>query len=385
MSLSPFKVSVKDETLAHIQNRVRTFPWERLRDAGGWSAGTGVASLRRLADRWTTGFSWRTVEERLNSFPQFRVDLDGLALHFLHIRGSARRALLLIHGWPGSCLEFLDVLEPLANPERFGGDPADGFDLIVPSLPGFAFSSAPVAPMGPRAIARLFDSLMTEVLGYSRYIAQGGDWGSAISGWLACDFPTACAGIHLNMALVQRRELAFRTDAEQSYAARRARVREAEGAYAHLQSTRPQTLSFAMVDNPVGVAAWILEKFAAWSDIPRPSTEPDIGAAFDDDRLLANIMTYVIDDRFQTSTWIYKGRIDERSETFPADSFISVPTGIAAFPDPVFAMPPRSLVEQTYNVVHWTDMAKGGHFAAMEAPRAFAEDIRLFARTIAAQ
>jgi pimeloyl-ACP methyl ester carboxylesterase len=137
-----------------------------------------------------------------------------------------------------------------------------------------------------------------------------------------------------------------------------------------------------MVDNPVGIAAWILEKFAAWSDIPRAGSEPDIGAAFDSDHLLANIMTYVLEDRFQTSTWIYKGRLDERSEAFPADSYVNVPTGIAAFPDPVFAMPPRSLVEQSYRVTHWSDMAKGGHFAAMEAPQAFVADLRAFARSL---
>jgi hypothetical protein len=200
----PFRVSVPGDTLAHIDRRVGAFPWERLCDAGGWSAGTGVASLRKLADRWTGGFSWRDAEARLNNYPQFRVELGGCALHYIHVRGSTRRALLLIHGWPGSCFEFLNVIEPLANPERFGGDPADGFDLIIPSLPGFAFSGAPAAPMGPRAIAGLFNSLMTGVLGYRRYIAQGGDWGSAISGWLAHDHPTACGAIHLNMALVQR-------------------------------------------------------------------------------------------------------------------------------------------------------------------------------------
>jgi pimeloyl-ACP methyl ester carboxylesterase len=384
LKVSPFKVDVPDETLVRIDNQVRGFPWERLRDAGGWSAGTSIASLRRLAERWTTGFNWRDAEARLNSFPQFRVDINGVGLHFIHIRGSTRRALMLIHGWPGSCLEFLDVIDPLAHPDRFGGDSADGFDLIIPSLPGFAFSDAPLAPMGPRAIAGLFNSLMTDVLGYSGYIAQGGDWGSAISGWLAHDFPAACTGIHLNMALVQRPDLEFSTDAERAYAARRARVRETESAYAHLQSTRPQTLSFAMLDNPVGIAAWILEKFAAWSDIPRSNGEPDIAAAFDDDRLLSNIMTYVLNDRFQTSTWIYKGRLDERSETFPAATFINVPTGIAAFPDPVFAMPPRSLVEQSYRIIHWTDMAKGGHFAAMEAPQAFTTDVQAFARKLAA-
>jgi pimeloyl-ACP methyl ester carboxylesterase len=184
------------------------------------------------------------------------------------------------------------------------------------------------------------------------------------------------------MALVQRRDLVFASEAEKAYAARRARIREAESAYAQLQSTRPQTLSFAMLDNPIGVAAWILEKFAAWSDIPRSTGEPDIAAAFDDDRLLANIMTYLVSDRFQTSTWIYKGRLEERSEAFPAESFIDVPTGIAAFPDPVFTMPPRSLVEQSYRVIHWTDMPKGGHFAAMEAPQAFTADIQAFARKL---
>lgn len=382
MSIVPFRVAVPDETLDRIRDQVRLYPWNRLRDAGAWQAGTGIAELRRLAEYWTDGFDWRKVEAKLNGFPQYRAEIDGLAVHFLHVRGSARRPLLLTHGWPGSCLEFLDVIERLADPGKFGGDPADGFDLIIPSIPGFGFSDAPAAPMGPRAVARLFHTLMTDMLGYERFIAQGGDWGSAISAWIAHDFPDSCSGLHLNMALVQRADLVFASEAEQAYAARRARIRETESGYALLHSTRPQTLGFAMLDNPIGIAAWILEKFGRWCDVPWVDGAPDIAAVIDDDHLLANIMTYVLDDRFQTSTWIYKGRMDERSEAFPPGTVISVPTGVAAFPDPVFAMPPRSLIAQSYTVVHWTEVPKGGHFAAMENPEAFVADIRAFARTV---
>lgn len=380
---TPFRVAVEASVIDEVLDTVRAYRWERLADAGGWSAGTSVSALRALCQTWTEDFDWRAVEARVNGLPNFHAEIAGRRLHFLHVKGSAPRALLLTHGWPGSFLEFLDVIEPLAHPERFGGDPADGFDVIVPSLPGYAFSDAPAAPMGPRAVAKTLHHLMTEVLGYRRFIAQGGDWGSAISGWMAHDFPAACAGVHLNMALVQRAGLAAETDAERAYVARREQTRERESAYAHLQATRPQTLAFAMVDNPVGVAGWMLEKFAAWSDIPRADGAPAMPPALRD-KALANIMLYAVTNSFQTSTWIYKGRIDEGGVSFAADAFIETPTGIAAFPDPVFRMPPRSMVARSYNVVHWSDMDAGGHFAAMEAPSAFAADVRAFARGLSA-
>lgn len=380
----PFTVDIPQERIAAILERVESYPWADIKPLAGWTGGTNVSVMRELADYWITAYDWRKTEADLNRFPQFMAHVEGRPVHFMHIRGSAPRPrpLLLLHGWPGSILEFLDVIERLAWPERFGGNMADGFDIVVPSIPGFGFSQAADKPVGPRKVAEIFATLMVDILGYESFIAQGGDWGSAISAWLAHDHPHHCRAIHLNMALALRGDVPFATDKEKAYLERRGRVMAQEGAYALLQGTKPQSLAFAMVDSPIGVAAWILEKFAAWTDIPRPDGEPDILGSLGPEPALSHIMYYLVTGSFQTSTWIYRGRMDEGTVHLPDNSFIDLPTGIAAFPDPVFRFPPRSLVEQSYNVVRWTDMPKGGHFAALEAPADFSSEITAFARQI---
>lgn len=370
-SATPFTIEVPRQRLDAIAERVRAFDWDGLPDAGAWRSGVGLADLRRLVEAWQTRFDWRAAEARLNRLPQFLVDVGEQRLHFVHVRGSgAKPPVLLLHGWPGSFLEFEGLIEPLA---------ADGHDVIVPSLPGYAFSGRPRQPIGPRATAGLFHLLMTDVLGYQRYLVQGGDWGAAIGGWMAHDQPRSCLALHLNMVLLQAEDAVPKRPDELAWAKRRAELAEQEAGYSHLQGTKPQTLGVGISDSPVGVAAWILEKLGAWSDVPsRPDGSPDLWAAFDEDLLLTNIMLYVAPNAFVTSTWMYRGRMIEGSGKFPAGDRVTVPTGVAVFPDPVFPPPPRSQAEKTYAIARWTPMPRGGHFAALEQPELLLADLRAF-------
>lgn len=377
----PFQIAVDDKTLAGIRDRVRAYDWDALPDAGHWHSGASIAYLRDFTRYWLDEYDWRQSEAALNAFPQFKATIDGLDIHFIHVRGSAPvpRALIISHGWPGSVAEFLDIIEPLAHPERFGGEAADGFDVIAPSLPGYGFSDRPARPIGPRVVAGLFHKLMTQVLGYERYLAQGGDWGSAVSAWLGHDHAPACAAVHLNMALTRAEGAKAETPEEKAFEQRMKFSLMLEGAYFQLQATKPQTLAFAMMDSPVGVAAWILEKFAAWSDLPRDGDgTPDLSAHYTRERLLTNIMIYLVTKSFATSTWMYRGMAEQSPRGLPAP--VTVPVGIAAFPDPCFPPPPRSLAQKSYNITRWTEMPRGGHFAAMEEPALLVDDIRAFAR-----
>jgi len=368
---APFTIAVPDERLAAIRARVAAFDWDMLPDAGGWRSGVGLADLRRLVDHWLTRYDWRAQERRLNALPQFTVDVLGQRLHVVHARGDGSRPpLLLLHGWPGSFLEFEALVAPLV---------ADGHDVVVPSLPGYAFSGRPASPIGPRQTAELMHRLMIELFGPTRYLVQGGDWGAAIGAWMAHGHADAVAALHLNMVLVQAEDAVPATADELAWAARRAELAKEETGYSQEQGTRPQTLGVAMADSPIGVAAWILEKFGAWADVPRDEQgTPDLWRAFDEDLLLTNIMLYLVEGSFASSTWMYRGRVLEGSGRFPAGTRVAVPTAVAAFPDPVFPPPPRSLAEKTYDIVQWTGMAAGGHFAALEQPAALLADMRRF-------
>ena len=367
----PFTIAVPDERLAGIDAKVASFDWGALPDAGSWQSGVGLADLKRLVDYWRTRFDWRVQERRLNALPHFTSEVLGQKLHFVHARGDGSRApLLLLHGWPGSFIEFEALIAPLV---------ADGHDVVVPSLPGYAFSGRPAAPIGPRRTGEIMHGLMTELFGDARYLVQGGDWGAAIGSWMAHDRPEAIDALHLNMVLIQAADVSPKTPDELAWAARRATLAKEETGYSQEQGTRPQTLGVAMADSPVGVAAWILEKFGAWADVPRDEQgRPDLWQAFDEDTLLTNIMLYLVEGSFITSTWMYRGRVLEGSGQFPAGSRIKVPTGVAAFPDPVFPPPPRSHARKTYNIVHWSEMKAGGHFAALEQPELLLADMRRF-------
>ncbi len=378
--IQPFSINVPDRIISDIRRRVVDFPWHEMPEDGGWAYGTNLDYMKELCTYWVEQFDWRKQETIINSFSQFTAKVDELDVHFIHERGSgsAPLALIISHGWPGSIIEFLDMIDPLAHPERYDGDIEDGFDVIVPSLPGFGFSGKPPRPYGPRRMASIFDKLMTEVLGYGNYIAQGGDWGGAISSWLGYEHAPACCAIHLNI-MTMRHVDGPKGAEEKEWADKFEKEQELENGYRTQQATKPQTLSYAMMDSPVGVAAWIVEKFHSWSD----TKGDDIESAHTKDALLANIMIYLITRTFNTASWIYYGRKEEGGRILSRDrKRVEVPTGCALFPAEMLSWPPRSYVDRVYNVIHWTEMPRGGHFGAMEQPDLLIEDIRAFARSL---
>ena len=374
--VSPYTINISEERLATIAARVKAYDWSQLPDAGGWRSGVGLDDLKRLVTYWQDSYDWRGVERRLNQLPNFITDIEGERIHFVHIKGDGAKApLLLLHGWPGSYLEFRQLLEPLA---------ADGHDVIVPSLPGFAFSNPITGVIGPRRAATLMHGLMTQLFGQARYIIQGGDWGHGIAAWIAHDRPEALLGIHMNMANLHAEDAVPTTPQERDFVAKRDALADWEFGYNHQQETRPQTLGVALADSPVGAAGWILEKFGKWADLPTTADgRPDIWSRFSEEDLITDIMLYVAPSAVVTATWMYHGKRLEGSDRFPAGTRIKVPTGIAAFPDPVFIPPPRSFAEKTYNIVHWTEMPSGGHFAAMEEPELLLADLRAFIAAVA--
>ena len=373
--VSPYMIHIADERLATIKAKVEAYDWSQLPDVGGWRSGVGIDDLRRLVAYWRDSYDWRGVERRLNLLPNFTTDIEGERIHFIHMKGDGSKPpLLLLHGWPGSYLEFERLLEPLA---------ADGHDVVVPSLPGFAFSKPITGVIGPRRAAALMQGLMTRLFGQTRYIIQGGDWGHGIAGWAAYDRPDALLGIHINMVNLNAKDVAPTTTEEREFVAKRDALVDWESGYNHEQETRPQTLGVAMADSPVGAAGWILEKFGKWSDLPMTTDgSPDIWSKFSEEELLTNLMLYIGPSSVVTATWIYHGKRLEGSDKFPAGTHIKVPTGVAAFPDPVFLPPPRSFAQKTYNIVHWTDMPRGGHFAALEEPELMLADLRTFIATV---
>lgn len=369
--VSPYVIDIPGERLAAIMAKVEAYDWSQLPDAGGWRAGVGIDDLKRLVTHWRDSYDWRAAERRLNRLPNFTTDLEGERIHFIHVRGNGSKPpLLLLHGWPGSFLEFERLLEPLAK---------DGHDVVVPSLPGFAFSRPITGIIGPRRAAELMHGLMVRLFGQTRYIVQGGDWGAHIASWMAYMRPEALLGFHINMVSVLAADAAPATPEDRDLIARRAEILDWETGYNHQQETRPQTLGVAMADSPVGAAGWILEKFGQWADLPkRADGSPDLWSRFSEDELLTTIMLYVAPSSVVTASWIYHGKRLEGSWRFPPGARVRAPTGIAAFPDPVFLPTPRALVETTYNVVHWSDMKSGGHFAALEEPELMLADLRAF-------
>ena len=377
---TPFRLQVPEANLADLRERLaRT----RLPDAppgDRWATGTDLGFMREAIAHWRDRFDWRAHEARLNAFPQYRVELDGIGLHFLHVPGVRAPGapepmpLLLSHGWPGSVFEFLELIPRLTDPARFGGDPADAFTVVAPSLPGYGLSFAP----GQRRfavddIARTFRALMTGVLGYRRYGAQGGDWGCFVTSVLAAEHPDELVGIHLNMLPLRRDPAAVAnpTPQEARYLGELARFLKEETGYQWIQGTRPQTLAYALTDSPAGLAAWILEKFRAWTD-----NDGDPRSAIPLDAMLANVSLYWFTGAIGSSFWPYWARMHG---PWPVrDGPIAVPTGYAEFPREI-VRPPRSIAERTYvDLRRWTEMPRGGHFAAMEQPEALAREIVAF-------
>lgn len=373
--IAPFTINIPDERLVAIKAKVEAYDWSQLPDAGGWRSGVGIKDLKRLVAYWRDSYDWREVERRLNQLPNFTTDVEGERIHFVHLHGDGSKPpVLLLHGWPGSFLEFERLLGPLAE---------DGHDVVAPSLPDFAFSKPITGVIGPRRAAGLMHGLMVQLFGQSRYIVQGGDWGSSIASWMAYNEPDALLGFHINMVNILAEDATPTTPEEKAFISRRAVIFDWELGYNLEQETRPQTLGVAMADSPVGAAGWILEKFGKWADLPTTADgSPDIWSKFSEEQLLTNIMLYVAPSSVVTAIWIYHGKRLEGSQTFPAGTRLRVPAGVAAFPDPVFLPPPRSFAEKTYNIVHWSEMSSGGHFAALEQPDLMLADLRAFVSTV---
>lgn len=381
--ITPFTIAVDEAELNSIKDRIAAFPWHYMPADEGWNFGTNLNYMKDICDYWLKHYDWRKHEAQMNSFDNFKALVDGIEMHFIVEKGSGTNAkpLLISHGWPGSFVESLDIINRLAHPEQFGGNIDDAFDVIVPSLPGFGFSGRPTRPYGPRKMAEVLNSLMVDVLGYDKYIAHGADWGSAISSWLGYDHADHCTGIHICFPTMRHvdgpqnpEEEAWARECETT-----PRVVLQDG-YRTQQATKPQTLSYAMMDSPVGIAAWIIEKFHAWSDI----TNDDVESAHTKDGMLTNIMVYLVTQSFCTSTWIYYGRREEGGRILGTKERpkVEVPTAAAMFPAESFPWPPRSYAERLYNITRWTKMPRGGHFSSLEEPDLLIDDIVAFARSL---
>ncbi|MBI2205564.1 MAG: alpha/beta fold hydrolase [Candidatus Rokubacteria bacterium] len=378
-SVPPFTIKVGDDALADLRDRLTRVRWPDEIPGSDWKYGTDLAFMRGLVEHWRTRYDWRAAEAILNAFPQFTAPVAGIDVHFIHAPGVGPKPmpLLLSHGWPGSVWEFHKIIPMLTDPARFGGSPADAFTVVAPSLPGYGFSFRPNQPrFGTVEIADIFATLMTEVLGYERYGAQGGDWGSVITARLGFRQPARVAGIHLNMTFVRPdRAQKEWSDAERAYLADAKRFTSEETGYQRIQGTKPQTLAYALTDSPVGLAAWIVEKFRTWSDCGG-----DVERRFTKDELLTNVMIYWITGAIGSSFWPYYA-FHHAAWVPSAAERVETPTAIAEFPCEILR-PPRPWAERAYNLQRWTTMPAGGHFAAMEEPAALAADIRAFFRAL---
>jgi pimeloyl-ACP methyl ester carboxylesterase len=376
--IKPFEVSWTEADVEKVLDQVRAYPWPPAPVGGEWNYGTDEAFLKKLCAFWTDEYDWRGAMADLNRFPQFTARVEDFDIHFVHLVGEAggKRPLLISHGWPGSHYEFWQVAEQLAFPSRFGGDAADAFDLVIPSLPGFGFSSKPERPFGQRGTARLFNTLMTEVLGYDSYLAQGGDWGGLITSYLGLDHGDHARAIHLNM-IGLRPPGGPQNEEETAWLARSGPMMDLLGAYFRLQVSKPQSVAWLGAGNPVGQAAWIAERFHDWSDLREKSFEE----AYPLERLLTNIMIYVMTGSFTTGAWYYRALVEEGRVFLKEGERCETPTAFANFPgEPLYTAPPRSWADRAYNITRWSEVPRGGHFAAMEEPELFVADVREWAR-----
>lgn len=375
-TIRPFRIAVPDEVLQDLRARLRNTRWPEAEPVNDWSQGVPLAWLREVCRYWAEDYDWRAREAALNRFDQFVTTIDGLDLHFVHVRSPHADAmpLILTHGWPGSIVEFHKVIEPLTNPTAFGGDAADAFHLVCPSLPGYGFSGKPATTgWGVDRIAQAWAVLMAR-LGYPRYGAQGGDWGSAVTAALGGLDPAHCAGIHLTMASETRPRVEGEPTQQEQRALRGLEFyRRWDSGYSKQQSTRPQTLGYGLTDSPAGQAAWILEKFQAWTDC---DGHPENVLARDE--LLDNVMLYWVTASAASSARLYWESFGKGGQRPPVD----VPTGVAAFPKEIVP-PVRKWMEPRFrNITHWSEMPRGGHFAAFEQPEAFVAEVRAFFRTL---
>jgi pimeloyl-ACP methyl ester carboxylesterase len=378
----PFQLHVADSAIDDLRQRLARTRFPDQAPGEPWGYGTSVAYLQELVAHWQHRFDWRAHEARLNAFPQFKVALHGIDVHYLHVQGKGPKPtpLLLSHGWPGSVFEFLELIPRLTDPARFGGDPADAFTVVAPSLPGYGLSFAPgQARFGLERMTDCLAELMSGVLGYEKFAAQGGDWGAFVTSRLGGVHADKLIGIHLNLLTLRRdpKLLTDPTPEERRYLGELEAWLKEETGYQWIQGTRPQTLAAGLTDSPAGLAAWIVEKFRAWSD-----NGGDLESVFSKDQLLANISLYWFTGAIGSSFWPYYARLHG---PWPVPDRISVPMGYAAFPREILR-PPRAAAQRLYtDIRRWTEMPRGGHFAAMEQPEALAREITEFFRPLRAR
>ena len=385
MTPQPFTIAVPDEVLEDLHRRLDHARWPDQAPGEPWSFGIPVTEVQTAVDHWRHRYDWRAREAAMNAWPQFLTEAQGEQVHFLHVRSPHDDAtpLLLTHGWPGSFVEFLDLVGPLSDPEAHGGDAADAFHVVVPSMPGYGFSG-PTRTEGvdSRRVASILAEVMSQ-LGYERFVAQGGDWGAVITRWLGVDHADRLIGLHVNMmfafpAADDPDPMAGVTESDQErLATAGARIADGTG-YMAIQSTRPQTLAYGLTDSPVGLAAWILEKFQAWSDLD----EGGLAVTYGWDRLLDNLMAYWVTNTAGSASRLYaESARGGSSPTDPVGSRVEVPSGHTVYPYELLQTP-RAWAEKAYDLVYWAEAERGGHFAAFERPESFVADLRAFRRAL---
>lgn len=375
-----FSIAVEEAVLDDLQARLVLTRWPGELPNSLWDYGAELSYMSTLVDYWRTEYDWRGQESLINKWSHFKAVIGGQPIHFIHERGKGPAPLPLIisHGWPGSFYEFMEIIGPLTDPASHGGNPDDSFDVVIPSLPGFGFSgTTKERQVNIAQVADWFAVLMREVLGYERYGAQGGDWGSMISSRLGYAYTSEVCGIHLNMVGVaphpERRHAL--SNAEKEFLKNMGQWQREETGYQMIQGTKPQTLAYALNDSPVGLCAWIIEKFRTWSDC-----DGFVENSYTKDQLLTNVMIYWVTQTFNSASRIY---YEERHHPWRLgpDEKVLAPTGVAVFPKEI-ARAPREWVERAYNLCHWSPMPAGGHFAAMENPKLLVADIRNFFRDL---
>jgi microsomal epoxide hydrolase len=369
----PYSIRVPQDLLEDLAARLARTRWPTAIPGSNWDYGADVLAIKDLCDYWRNGFDWRLHERQLNRYPQFTSTVDGVDIHYWHVKGKGPNPfpLLLIHGWPGSIVEFFAMIEPLTDPDALGGNPAESFDVVIPALPGFGFSGKPTQRgWGITRMAAAFDRLMSEELGYERYGVQGGDWGGIISSKMASAHGDHVAAAHLNFALGTPPQTM--TEADEEWLAQRSAFQAVETGYSAIQGTKPMSLAVAQSDSPAGLAAWIVEKFRAWSDCAG-----EVENAFSRDVLLMNLMFYWAPNSIASAARIYfEAQRDPGAFRYPR---VETPTAFAVFPKEPWRAP-RSWLEPRYNIRRWTEMPRGGHFAALEQPELLLRDVREFFR-----
>ncbi|HTR61362.1 MAG TPA: epoxide hydrolase [Candidatus Binataceae bacterium] len=367
--ITPFKIAATDEQLEDLKRRLRNTRWPERECVDDWSQGLPLSYAQEVCKYWLEKYDWRKSEARLNRFPQFKTEIDGLGIHFIHVKSPHADALpvVITHGWPGSIVEFHKVIEPLTNPTAHGGDAKDAFHVVCPTLPGYGYSDKPArAGWNVQKIADAWAQLMPR-LGYKRYAAQGGDWGAAVTTCIGIQDPTNCVGIHLNMPIVAPdTSVGELTDREKSALAGMQHYNDWDSGYSKQQSTRPQTLGYGLADSPVGQAMWIIEKFWSWTDC---NGHPE--NVLTRDELLDNVMMYWLPDAAASSARLYW----ESFRQFPTDQ-VNIPTGCSIFPKEIFRTSKRWAEKRFTKLVYFNELDKGGHFAAFEQPEMYLKEVR---------